>query len=232
VLSSTYLVRPIAEIHKGLVFIFDVDGVVVDSNAVHAACWLEYLRSNGIEPPAGFAASMFGKRNDDILRALLGEEPSDEEIFRHGAAKEALYRERMRPVLREHLVPGLIEFLDRHPEVPKGVASNAEPANVEFVLRDAGIRHYFQAVIDGHQVSKPKPDPEIYLKAARCLNTPPADCIVFEDSVAGVNAARAAGTRIVGLTTTHADLPHLDLEIRDFREPELEQWLLRQKPRG
>ena len=111
-----------------------------------------------------------------------------------------------------------------------GLATNAEPANVDFVLDRGGLRRYFRVLVDGHQVTRPKPDPEIYLRAAELLRVEPRNCIVFEDSYSGVEAARAAGTRIVGVRTTHAVLPGADLEIDDFHSPELEPWIREQVP--
>ncbi len=215
----------------GLGFLFDLDGVIVDSNPVHSVCWREYLRQYGLEAPEDFDRRMFGKRNDDIVRDVFGTGLDPAEVFRRGAEKEKLYREMMAPVLREHLVPGIESFLDRHRDVPMAIATNGEPANAGFVIDRSGLRPYFRAVIDGHQVEKPKPDPEIYLRAAQALSIPPADCIVFEDSVAGVQAARASGARVVALRTTHteAELPPVDVSIRDYLDPELEKWLSAQK---
>jgi len=110
------------------------------------------------------------------------------------------------------------------------LATNAEPANVDFILDRGGLRTYFQVAVDGHQVQHPKPHPEIYLRAAEFLRVAPRNCIVFEDSFSGVEAARAAGARIVGLRTTHQDLPGTDLAIDDFRGVELEAWLRTQVP--
>jgi beta-phosphoglucomutase-like phosphatase (HAD superfamily) len=110
------------------------------------------------------------------------------------------------------------------------VASNAERANVDFVLDQGGLRHYFRVVVDGHQVRHPKPHPEIYLLTAQLLGIPPQDCLVFEDSLYGVEAARAAGSRVVGVLTTHDHLPGADLEIDNFSNGNLSEWLLVQKP--
>ena len=212
--------------------LFDLDGVIVNSNPVHAVCWREYLRKCGLEAAEDFALRMFGRRNDDIVRDTFGADLDPAEVFRHGAEKEKLFREMMRPVLREHLVPGVAEFLERYRGVPTAIATNGEPANAEFVVDAGGLRSYFPLIVDGHQVERPKPDPEIYLRAAELLNTPPANCIVFEDSVAGVEAGRAAGARVVALKTTHteAELPPVDVCIRDFLDPELDRWLSAQKP--
>lgn len=215
----------------GLAFIFDLDGVIVDSNRVHSASWREYLRRCGRETPEGFDLRMFGRRNDDIVRDAFGPDLDPAEIFRHGAEKERLYREMMCPVLREHLVPGVVGFLERHRDVPMGVATNGEPANADFVIDTGGLRPYFRVVINGHQVERPKPDPEIYLRAAELLSIPPANCIVFEDSMAGLEAARASGGRVAAVMTTHSasELAQADLRIRDFLDPGLETWLSAQK---
>ena len=168
---------------------------------------------------------MYGRRNDDIVRDFFGEHLTLEEVHAHGAAKERLFRETIGPVLNDALVPGLREFLERHRHQPLGLASNAEPENLEFLLDTARLRPYFWAVVDGHQVARPKPYPDIYLRAAELLGTPPKDCVVFEDSFTGIEAARAAGMAVVGVGTTHDELPGVDLEIRDFTSPALEPWL-------
>lgn len=209
----------------GWALIFDLDGVIVDSNPVHSACWREYLAGYGIRVNGDFDAKMYGRRNDDIVRAVFGEGIEPAELRRHGADKEKLYRRRMGPALRERLVPGLLAFLERRKDRPMAVASNAERANVDFVLDTAGLRHYFRAVLDGGQVKRPKPDPEVFLLAAKLLGKSPDACIIFEDSLAGAEAARAAGARVVGITTTHDRLPPADLNIRDFLDARLEPWL-------
>lgn len=217
---------------SGLGLIFDLDGVIVDSNPIHSAVWRIYLARHGVVVAEDFDQRMFGRRNDEIVWEVFGADLDPAEAFQHGAAKEALYREVMGPVLREHLVPGLVPFLERHRDVPTGVATNAEPANVAFVLGSGGVGQYFHVVVDGAQVSRPKPDPEIYLRTAELLHLPPANCIVFEDSRAGAEAARAAGARVVALRTTHDRLPNAELSIRDFLDPELEPWLSEQRPAG
>jgi beta-phosphoglucomutase len=211
----------------GLALVFDLDGVIVDSNRVHAVCWREYLRRCGLETPDDFDLRMFGRRNDDIVRDMFGPDLDPAEVFRHGAEKERLYRQMMRPVLQENQVPGVAAFLERHRIMPMAVATNGEPANADFVIDTGGLRQYFRVVIDGHQVERPKPDPEIYLRAAEMLSVPPGDCIVFEDSLAGIQAARASGARVAAIRTTHsaAELPPVDVSIRDFLDPELERWL-------
>ena len=215
----------------GLAIILDMDGVIIDSNPVHRHAWSIYNRRFGIETDEAMQERMYGKRNDEIVRDFLGAELSSEQVREHGAAKERLYRELMAQSIPAALVPGVREFLERHASAPKGVATNAEPENVDFVLDSAGLRPYFQVIVDGNQVRNPKPDPEIYLRAAEKLDVPACDCIVFEDSLPGLEAARNAGMRTVGVKTTHAELPDADLAIDNFLSAELDSWLRLQVPR-
>jgi beta-phosphoglucomutase len=214
-----------ANLARKLALILDMDGVIVDSNRWHRLSWAEYNRRHGFETDESMQQRMYGKRNDDIVRDFFGAHLSDAEVHEHGAAKERLYREMIRPALNESLVPGVREFLVRHRGEPIGMATNAEPENVGFLVEEAGLRPYFRVLVDGHQVTNPKPHPDIYLRAAELLVVTPGDCVVFEDSLPGIEAARAAGMAVVGLTTTHPVLPGVDLEIRDFTAPDLELWL-------
>jgi len=205
--------------------IFDMDGVIIDSNPLHRIAWAEYMRRHGVEMTEAMQQRMYGKRNDEIIRDFLGAHLDDLEVFAHGAAKEALYRELMQPRIKESLVPGIREFLARYRNLDLAVATNAEAANVDFVLDGAGLRSFFRAIVNGHDVINPKPHPDIYLRVAEMLQVPPKDCIVFEDSHTGVQASLAAGMRVIGVTTTHDNLPGVSLLIRDFNDPALESWL-------
>jgi beta-phosphoglucomutase len=203
-----------------------MDGVIINSNPWHRTAWAEYTRRQGVEMTEAMQERMYGKRNDEIVRDFLGAHLGDSEVLAHGAAKEALYRELMKPRTAESLVPGIREFLLRHKDLPLALATNAEPANVDFVLDSAGLRSFFRIIIDGHQVTNPKPHPEIYLRVADGLEVSPEECIVFEDSHAGVEAGLAAGMRVVGVRTTHDELPGVSLLIGDFNDPALESWLV------
>jgi beta-phosphoglucomutase family hydrolase len=202
-----------------------MDGVIVDSNPLHRVVWEEYNRRHGLETTEAMHNRMYGKRNDQIVRDFYGSEISEDEVFAHGAAKEALYREMLKPQLASSLVPGIRAFLERYPGIPKAVATNAEPANLNFILDEAGLRSFFLAAVDGHQVKNPKPDPEVFLRAAELLGFPPENCVVFEDSRTGVQAGIAAGMRVVGISTTHDDLQGVALSVPDFNSPALADWL-------
>ena len=215
---------------KELAFIFDMDGVIVDSNPAHRDAWAAFNRRYGVETTEAMHRRMYGKRNDDIVRDFFGSHLSPEEVFARGKAKEQLYREMVVDRIEEILVPGVRGFLERHRGTPMGLASNAEPENIDFVLDCAGLRPYFQVVVDGHQVSKPKPHPEIYLRVADLLGVVPPDCIVFEDSHSGVAAAVSAGMRVIGLLTTEVNLPGTHLTIDNFLSTDLYPWLRSQSP--
>jgi beta-phosphoglucomutase len=205
--------------------IFDMDGVIIDSNPWHRAAWEEYTRRHGVEMTEAMQQRMYGKRNDEIIRDFLGAGLDDRQVFAHGAAKEELYRELMAPRTGESLVPGIRAFLARYRNLDLAVATNAEAANVDLVLDATGLRSYFRVIVNGHQVTNPKPHPEIYLRVAEAMRVPEEECIVFEDSFGGVEAGLAAGMRVIGVGTTHGDLPGVSLLISDFNDPALEPWL-------
>ncbi len=209
----------------GPALIFDMDGVILDSNPVHCEAWRAFNRRYGLDTSDAMLEWMYGRRNDEIVRGYFGDDLPEAENAARGAAKERLYREMMAGRVELYLTPGLREFLDAHRELPKAVASNAEPENVSFVLGESGLRSFFRAVVNGQQVNRPKPFPDVYLRAAELLGARPRACIVFEDSHSGVTAARAAGMRVVGIRTSHDDLPGADLAVDDFRDGELHSWL-------
>jgi beta-phosphoglucomutase family hydrolase len=209
-----------------------MDGVIVDSNPTHREAWEQFNRRYGIETTEAMHQRMYGKHNADIVRDYFGSELPAEEVAARGAAKEEVYRELAGERLEQMLVPGLRDFLEEYRDLPKGVGSNAEPANVEFIIERAGLRKYFQAVVDGHQVRNPKPHPEVFLKVADMLGVDPADCIVFEDSPTGVQAGVAAGMRVVGIGTTFVNLPGTNLTVDNFQSGQLRRWLVSQFANG
>jgi beta-phosphoglucomutase family hydrolase len=213
----------------GLALIFDLDGVVVDSMPIHQAAWRRYLESQGV-PPGDLASRMLGRRNDEIVMDFLGHSADAQIVAEHGAAKERLYREMMRESLTAQLVPGVTAFLESARGLPLAVASNAERANIDFVLDGAGLRDYFQAIVDGSQVARSKPAPDIYIRAASELGLAPPDCIVFEDSPVGIEAARESGARVVGIQTHSDKLEDVMFQARDFTSPGLLAWLCEQLP--
>ncbi len=212
--------------------IFDMDGVIVDSNPTHREAWELFNRRYGMETTEAMHQRMYGKHNADIVRDYFGADLPPEEVVARGAAKEEVYRELAGARLEQMLVPGIRNFLVEYQNLPKGVGSNAEPANVEFILDRAGLWRYFQAVVDGHQVRNPKPHPEVFLKVADMLGVDPAHCIVFEDSPTGVQAGLAAGMKVIGLGTTFENLPGTSITVDNFQSGHLRRWLASQIAAG
>jgi len=212
-------------VNKIEALLFDMDGVVLNSNPLHREAWTEYNRRHGIATTPEMRLRISGKRNDEVVRDFFGASLSDEEVMSHGRAKEALYRSLMGDRLPAAIVPGIEAFLARHGNFKTALVTNAEPANVNFVLDGSGLRRYFDAVVTGDDVQLPKPHPAIYLRAAELLRVMPGECVVFEDSPIGAAAALAAGMRLVGIATSERDLAGASLMIADFTEPSLETWL-------
>jgi beta-phosphoglucomutase len=206
--------------------LFDMDGVIIDSNPYHKDAWLEFCRRYQVElREEDVPRYIYGKTNKAALVDVFQREFSPEESFRLSEEKEAIYRDLHRADIR--LIQGLDGLLDnfRQHQIPLAVCTNAPVANLDFTLEETGIRPYFEVLIDASQVSKGKPDPEIYLKAAELLNVSPDRCIVMEDSTVGVEAGLRAGMKVVGITTTHTreELAHTHLVIDDFRELTVER---------
>ena len=209
-------------------YIFDMDGVLIHSMPWHTRAWKHYLEALGITVD-DLEQRMHGKRNTELVWDFLGKDVPEAVAIEHGAAKERLYRELLRDVdLNDCQIPGVMDFLERHRHVPKALGSNAERENIEFALNTLGLRPYFPIAIDGMQVDRPKPFPDIYLKAAEMLRVQPEHCIVFEDSPAGAQAGLDAGMRVVGVESTPTEFPAIHLKIKDFHDASLERWLLEQ----
>jgi beta-phosphoglucomutase family hydrolase len=184
-------------------FIFDLDGTLLDNIPAHMRAWATFLASLGHEiDEAQFMLQYSGQSNADILRGVLGPSLSQDETDAYCEQKESLYRDLYRPHMKP--VTGLLEFLHRAREagILMAVATSALPVNVEFTLGGLGLLHWFRAVVTAEDVRQSKPDPEIFLTAASRLGVAPERCIVFEDSLSGLEGARRAEMRAVAITTT------------------------------
>lgn len=209
-----------------LAAIFDMDGVIVDNHTYHVKSWAEFCRSKNIPfDEDTFRTKYFGKNTRDTFKGLLDYQLTEEEINTLGEEKEKIYRE----MYKDYITPvnGLIPFLIslKNAGIKTGVATSAPTSNLDFTLDMLGIRHLFDVVVDASGVSKGKPDPEIYLKAAEFLDISPKDCVVFEDSISGIKSGQNAGMRVVALITTHSkdELPYTPLSIHDFTEISFER---------
>jgi HAD superfamily hydrolase (TIGR01509 family) len=189
--------------------IFDHDGVLVDSFELHLESWLELGRRNGLPFTREFLHDTFGMTNPTIFRRLLGSAvPSEAEIAQFGEIKEECYREAARDHLT--LMPGVREMIDALSEqgVRLAVGSSAPRANLELTFEVCGLAGRFDAIASLEDITHGKPDPEVFLVAARKAGVAPARSLVLEDAVVGVQAAKAAGMLAVGVGTTRP-LPEL-----------------------
>ncbi len=208
--------------------IFDMDGVIVDTNPHHKTAWREYYQRNGKTlSDADFVEHVSGKHNNAILGHLFdGQILSTDEAKRLAYEKEALFRELYSPVITP--VAGLVPFLQtlKAANIRTAVATSAPVENLDFVMDALGIRSYFDALLNESMVNHPKPDPEIYQKAMAMLGVDPADTVIFEDSMTGIQAAKAAGATVVGMATTESPdelWPFVDDVAYDFTEVTLDR---------
>lgn len=186
---------------KGI--IFDMDGTMVDNMMVHHRAWQLKLADLGLKMSIGEVKEKVHGINEEILERLFGNRFTLEERRRISWEKEAAYREIFLPELR--LLPGLSDFLDKIKiaNIPMAVGTAAPPENVDFVLDNLQLRHYFTGVFHAKSVEKGKPDPEIFDKAADSMGLTTSECLIFEDSVTGAEAAKRANASAVIVTTTH-----------------------------
>ena len=182
--------------------IWDVDGTLVDTAAEHFAAWQHLAEL--IDKP--FSRDdfdrTFGWRNPEILRMLFDENYSDEQVDELATRKETMYRERVKAGA-VRLLPGVGRLLREFREAgwPRAVGSSAPKANLDLLLASAGVADYFGAVVSGDDVSRGKPDPEVFLRGAEQLGVEPGECVVLEDAEAGVKAAKAAGMACVAVVS-------------------------------
>lgn len=199
--------------------IFDLDGTLLDNNSYHLKSWLEYLQTIGREiSEEEYNANINGRTNTDVIKYIYGRQLSDEEILKYTLEKEALYRELYKPFIKP--INGLIDFLEilKEKRIPTAIATSGIQPNIDFMFEEVPIRQYFQEVVNSSHITKGKPDPEIYLKTASLLKVPPHNCLVFEDAVVGIKAAKAAGMKVIAVATTQTkeELSIADMIVDDY----------------
>lgn len=179
--------------------IWDVDGTLVDTADLHFQAWQAVCGEQGRDFTRDDFAATFGQRNPEIIRKLFGAHFNEEEIAALGERKEVLYRAAASNGVV--LLPGvrtLVEDLNRA-GFAQAIGSSAPHANLELILRLTGIAGFFSVVVGSEDTQRGKPDPQVFLTAAERLGMPAARCVVFEDAVAGVQAARAGGMKCVAV---------------------------------
>ena len=201
--------------------IFDLDGTLIDNNDFHLRAWRKYLEDRKINiSEEAYLENINGRTNKDAAEYIYQRKLTDEEVMHYALEKEAVYREMYAPFIKP--VPGLISLLELLDEkkLPMAIATSGIQVNIDFMFDHLGIRSYFKTVINSAHIKNGKPDPEIYLKTAVQLQVDPKYCLVFEDAVVGIKAARSAGMKVIAVTTTHTagELAQADLLIKDYTE--------------
>ncbi len=199
-------------------FIFDMDGVLIDSNPAHKIALKQFCKQHGHDlSETDLREKIYGRTNKDWLRNLFGDIDKNL-LLQYADEKEALFRELYKKDVQP--LQGLIPFLTKLKEqgISRAIATSAPRANVDFTLQYANLHGFFDTILDESFVSKGKPDPEIYTKTVEALGFERAHCIVFEDSLSGVEAGKAAGCKVVGVSTTHTpdELSKTDFIIDNF----------------
>jgi len=183
--------------------IFDMDGVLVNSNPFHVQKWAELLNNHKIPfNEEALPRQILGQRNDHAFRLFFGAQMEEEEMRRLEASLEENFRQAFR--LHAKPMPGLEALIVqlRAAGIPIALASSAMPENIDFVVDTLGFRPYFSSMMSGDDVHLPKPHPEIYLKTAGRLGVEPNACVAFEDSFVGIEAVKSAGMKCIAISST------------------------------
>lgn len=196
---------------RDIAVIFDVDGVLVDSAEPHLQSWRRLAQEHGGTVADEQFSATFGRQNRDIVPLLFGD-VTPERTAALADRKEAIYRDLVRS--RMPIVPGAVELIRGLHEagISLAVGSSGPQANIALVLETMAVRHLVNVIVHGDEVTRGKPDPQVFHLACERLGLAPARCVVVEDTPVGIEAARAAGTRTVAVLMHHPRdaFPHAD----------------------
>lgn len=197
-----------------------MDGTLIDNTPYHYKSWQMMYKKygKGELSKQTYYTNISGVPVLETIRRVFGEGRSEDELKALLTEKEAFYRESYAPYIRP--INGLENFLTELKDAGIKIAmgTSATQEDIDFVFSHINIRDDFNVIVNSTMVTKPKPNPQVYLKAAKKLSIPPARCVVFEDSLAGIKSANGAGMKVVGITTGHtvAELQPVNLVINDY----------------
>lgn len=215
--------------HKGL--LFDLDGVIVDTAKYHFIAWKEIAEELGIDFTLTDNERLKGvSRNQsfEIILEIGGITMPNEQKEVYCTQKNDRYLEYILKMTEDEILPGVKAFLLDVKQKGYKIALGSASKNAAIILQGLGLTSLFDEIIDGTKVSKAKPDPEVFVKGAQKLGLLCEECIVFEDAVAGIEAAHAGGMKVVGVGSK-ALLPKADINIMTFeglRIEEIEEHIL------
>ncbi len=205
-----------------------MDGVICHTNPYHSKAFkISFEKRNLFPTEEEFMLHMYGKNNGYILSHFLGRKIEGEELAELEFEKESLFRE----IYAEEVdpIPGFMDFFNqlKKANLPTGVATSAPRANLELIIGSLQLTGLMDSKLASEDVSRHKPDPEVYLKSALLLGVNPENCVVFEDSFSGASAGLNAGMKVIGVLSSHRkeELPECHQYIEDYRNLSLEQVL-------
>lgn len=200
--------------------IFDMDGVLVDSAEAHKQSWELLAKEYGHPMSPGLFRETFGQTSDKILPRVFERELTPEEIRKYGERKEELYRDIVRGEIQPlpGVVPLILGLFQKGWKI--GVGSSGPKLNVNLVIEELGIDSMVSARTCSEDVSRGKPHPEVFLTVAEQFGVPPKQCVVVEDSIHGLQAAKNAEMKCIAITTTEPrnNLESADIVIDSFEE--------------
>jgi beta-phosphoglucomutase len=204
--------------------IFDLDGVIVDTAVYHYKAWKRLANSLGFDFTEHQNEQLKGVSRVRSLELILGwggvtKTAAEQEVL--ATQKNTWYMEMVNQMKPDEILPGAKEFVEVCRKAGIKIALGSASKNSMTILNKIGITNLFDAVIDGNKVSKAKPDPEVFLEGAKALSVEPEECVVFEDAIAGVEAAKAGGMKVVGIG--QAGVLDADLVISGLNEMTLDK---------
>lgn len=208
-------------------FLFDLDGVIVETAIFHYEAWRKMANDLGFDISEEFNETLKGVSRMDSLNLILEHGNvvlTEEEKLELATKKNEHYLTLVSKMTADDILPGVREFFAQIKQTDIKIALGSVSKNARMILEGVGLINDFDAIIDGTKISKGKPDPEVFLKGAAELGLSPEECLVFEDAVAGVEAGKNAGMTVVGIGQAEV-LTKADIVLAGFEDIELEELL-------
>lgn len=200
--------------------IFDLDGVIVDTAKFHYIAWKELASNLGFnftEKDNERLKGVSRMRSLDILLEIGNIELDNEKKIELATSKNDNYVKLISTLNQKDLLPGVLKFMNAAKAANKKIGLGSASKNAKLILKSTNLLNYFDAIVDGTEVSEAKPNPEVFLKAAKLLKVKPKKCIVFEDAQAGIEAAKNARMKVIGVDKNNT-LVGYDLKIKTFED--------------
>ncbi len=216
-------------------FIFDLDGVIVDTAKYHFLAWKKLANSIGIDFTEAQNEQLKGVSRVASLKKILAwgnKEVSEDKFMELMALKNNDYLSFIDKMTQKEVLPNVIQTLTYLKKQKQPIALGSASKNAKTILRKVDLLVFFEAIVDGNEVEKAKPNPEVFLKAAKLLQLPPEQCVVFEDSVAGIQAANTANMISIGIGNKEI-LKQADYVFENFTEitPEFLDQIIKHPPK-